>query len=178
MCGLDNNTFAELMRQYQKLVYTVCYQFVHNPDTAQDLTQDTFLSAYSGIDRCDPAYYRQWLVRVAANKCKDHLRSAWVRKVDAPGEEAMPEPTAELAPASVARSPEQSLMEKDGAAALREMIRSLREPYGSVATLYLLDEKTVPDIAKTLGRPEKTVQNQIFRAKVILRGQLSERGQS
>ena len=29
------------MQQYQKLVYTVCLQFVHNPHTAEDLTQDT-----------------------------------------------------------------------------------------------------------------------------------------
>lgn len=62
------------MQQYQKLVYTVCLQFVHNPHTAEDLTQDTFLSAWSSIDRCEPQYYKQWLVRVAANKCKDHLK--------------------------------------------------------------------------------------------------------
>lgn len=64
------------MQQYQKLIYTVCLQFVHEPHTAEDLTQDTFLSAFSAIDRCEPQYYKQWLVRVAANKCKDHLKSA------------------------------------------------------------------------------------------------------
>ena len=68
------------MQQYQKLIYTVCLQFVHEPHTAEDLTQDTFLSAFSAIDRCEPQYYKQWLVRVAANKCKDHLKSAWVRR--------------------------------------------------------------------------------------------------
>ena len=80
------------MRQYQKLVYTVCLQFVRDPHTAEDLTQDTFLSAWSSIDRCDPNYYKQWLVRVAANKCKDHLKSAWARKVEAQSDETMPEP--------------------------------------------------------------------------------------
>lgn len=43
-CGALNQTdFTQLMQQYQKLVYTVCLQFVHNPHTAEDLTQDTFL---------------------------------------------------------------------------------------------------------------------------------------
>ena len=56
-CGaLTNQEFTELMRQYQKLVYTVCLQFVRDPHTAEDLTQDTFLSAWSSIDRCDPNY--------------------------------------------------------------------------------------------------------------------------
>lgn len=173
MCGLDNASFAALMRQYQKLVYTVCYQFVHDPDTAEDLTQETFLSAYSAIDRCDPAYHKQWLVRVASNKCKDHLRSAWVRKVDAPGDEYLPEPAQSGAPPG----PEQQYMDKSGAQELEEMIRGLREPYGSVATMYLLEERPVPEIAKALGRPEKTVQNQVFRAKVLLRNKISERRQ-
>ena len=53
-CGALNQTdFTQLMQQYQKLVYTVCLQFVHNPHTAEDLTQDTFLSAWSSIDRCE-----------------------------------------------------------------------------------------------------------------------------
>ena len=61
---------------------------------------------------------------------------------------------------------------------LQQMIRTLREPYGSVATMYLLEHKPVPVIAQALGRPEKTVQNQIFRAKVILRKQIEERRQT
>ncbi len=89
---LTNGEFTELMQQYQRLIYTVCLQFVHNPHTAEDLTQDTFLSAFSAIDRCEPQYYKAWLVRVAANKCKDHLKSSWVRRVEAPGDDALPEP--------------------------------------------------------------------------------------
>ena len=90
VCRLNNEQFASLMQQYQRLVYTVCYQFVHDPHTAEDLTQDTFLSAYSAIDRCDPAYHKQWLVRVAANKCKDHLKSAWVRRVQSQQDDQLP----------------------------------------------------------------------------------------
>ena len=87
---LTNGEFTELMQQYQRLIYTVCLQFVHDPHTAEDLTQDTFLSAFSAIDRCEPQYYKAWLVRVAANKCKDHLKSSWVRRVEAPGDDALP----------------------------------------------------------------------------------------
>ena len=103
MWALTNEEFTGLMQQYQRLVYTVCLQFVHDPHTAEDLTQDTFLSAFSAIDRCEPQYYKQWLVRVAANKCKDHLKSAWVRKVEAPGDDAMPEPRGAPAPMPLTR---------------------------------------------------------------------------
>ena len=176
MCRLNNEQFASLMRQYQRLVYTVCYQFVHDPHAAEDLTQDTFLSAWSNIDRCDPAYHKQWLVRVATNKCKDHLKSAWVRRVQAQQDDQLPEPRG--APPGDAQNPEEALIAREEAGALQNMVRTLREPYGSVATMYLLEHKTVPVIAQALGRPEKTVQNQIFRAKVILRQQILERRQA
>lgn len=121
MWELTNEEFTGLMQQYQKLIYTVCLQFVHEPHTAEDLTQDTFLSAFSAIDRCEPQYYKQWLVRVAANKCKDHLKSAWVRKVDVPGDDALPEPRG--APGSDADDPAQSVADRAGAAELETLVR-------------------------------------------------------
>ena len=127
------------MQQYQKLIYTVCLQFVHEPHTAEDLTQDTFLSAFSAIDRCEPQYYKQWLVRVAANKCKDHLKSAWVRKVDTPGDDALPEPRG--APGSDADDPAVNLADRAGAAELEQLVRNLREPYGKIAVMYFLEHK-------------------------------------
>ena len=151
------------MQQYQKLIYTVCLQFVHEPHTAEDLTQDTFLSAFSAIDRCEPQYYKQWLVRVAANKCKDHLKSAWVRKVDVPGSDA--------------DDPAQSVADRAGAAELETLVRGLREPYGRIAVLYFLEHRETAEIAKLVGRPPATVNSQLWRAKLLLRQQITERRQ-
>ena len=155
MWELTNEEFTGLMQQYQKLIYTVCLQFVHEPHTAEDLTQDTFLSAFSAIDRCEPQYYKQWLVRVAANKCKDHLKSAWVRKVDAPGDDALPEPRG--APGSDADDPAQSVADRAGAAEL--------------------ENRETAEIAKLVGRPPATVNSQLWRAKLLLRQQITERRQ-
>ena len=52
-----------------------------------------------------------------------------------------------------------------------------REPYGRAAAMYLLDGLPVAAIAQKLGRPAPTVQNQLFRAKAILRKQIMERRQ-
>lgn len=74
--------FNALVRQYQGLVYTVCHQLVPDEGDAQDLAQETFLAAWRAIDRCPPGYEKQWLARIASNKAKDYLRSAWVRRVN------------------------------------------------------------------------------------------------
>ena len=76
--------FNALVRQYQGLVYTVCHQLVPDEGDAQDLAQETFLAAWRAIDRCPPGYEKQWLARIASNKAKDYLRSAWVRRVNTP----------------------------------------------------------------------------------------------
>ena len=44
--------FNAMMEQYEKLVYTVCLRFVHDEHLAQDLTQETFLSAWVHRSAC------------------------------------------------------------------------------------------------------------------------------
>ena len=141
------------MQQYQKLIYTVCLQFVHEPHTAEDLTQDTFLSAFSAIDRCEPQYYKQWL----------------------PRDDALPEPRG--APGSDADDPAQSVADRAGAAELETLVRGLREPYGKIAVLYFLEHRETAEIAKLVGRPPATVNSQLWRAKLLLRQQITERRQ-
>lgn len=78
-----------MVQKYQALVYTVCHQLVPDVQEAQDLTQETFLAAWRAIDRCPPGFEKQWLARIVANKAKDYLRSAWVRKMNTPGDEVL-----------------------------------------------------------------------------------------
>ena len=54
-------------------------------------------------------------------------------------------------------------------------IRGLREPYGKIAVLYFLQHKDTAEIAALTGRPQTTVNNQLWRAKLLLRRQINER---
>ena len=86
MAVMTSESFSQLVRQYERLVYTICFQLVRDGAAAEDLTQETFLSAYLHRDTIPAGYERQWLGRVAANKAKDHLQSAWSRRTVLPGE--------------------------------------------------------------------------------------------
>lgn len=81
--------FDRLVQKYQPLVYTICRQLVADEGYAQDLTQETFLSAWRSMDRCPAGYEKQWLARIASNKAKDYLRSAWARRVNTPGDDVL-----------------------------------------------------------------------------------------
>ena len=156
MWGLTNEEFTGLMQQYQKLIYTVCLQFVHDPHTAEDLTQDTFVAAFSAIDRCEPQYYKAWLVRVAVNECKRLLRSPWRRRTG-PLEEAG-EPAFD--------TPEQS--------ELFHQVMALPPKYRAAIYLHYYEGYPVSEIAAAMGANPSTVQTWLMRARGRLQANLKE----
>lgn len=160
--------FSALVVQYERLVYTICFQLVHDAAAAEDLTQETFLSAYLHRDTMPPGYERQWLGRIATNKAKDHLQSAWNRHTVLPGDEEMPPG---LAPPA-----EEEALWRTGASEIAAAIGALKEPYGPVCRLCLLEEKSPEEAALALGRPVKTIHTQLSRGKRLLREQLERSG--
>ena len=161
--------FSQLVIQYERLVYTICFQLVRSAPAAEDLTQETFLAAYLHRDTMPEGYERQWLGRIAANKAKDYLQSAWNRHTVLPGDEALPPG---LAPPA-----EEEVLGRAGAAEIADAIGRLSEPYRPVCRMCLLEERSVEETALALGRPVKTVHTQLRRGKAFLRRQL-ERSES
>lgn len=162
---MTNEDFQQLVGTYQKLVFTVCYQLVQDYQEAQNLTQETFLSAYQHIDRCQVAYLKPWLARIAANKAKDYLKSAYMRKVQL--SENIDVDIGSRQPA--AHSPDDIFLEKEEIRQVTDLIYQLKEPYLKVSVLYFLQEKSTTEIAEQLNRPVKTVKTQLYRAKNILK---------
>ena len=156
------------MEAYEKLVFTVCYQLVGNYHDAQNLTQDTFIAAFNHIGEMDGTNIKGWLVRIASNKSKDLLKSAYYRRV------SIMEDISELDILREEMSPERILIEGETGEIIRQSIVSLPEPYHDVAVLFFLEEISVEAIATRLSRPKKTVQSQLYRAKLKLRDELRE----
>ena len=168
VCGpLTTLEFSAMVQKYQALVYTVCHQLVPDAGDAQDLTQETFLAAWRAIDRCPPGYEKQWLARIASNKAKDYLRSAWVRRVNTPGDEVLA-----LEGAPPGSQPEQQVLDTLGEEELTQMILDLREPYKTPCRLVLLEQHTAAQAAQLCGRPPKTVEAQVYRGKKMLAQQI------
>lgn len=162
--------FSALVQRYQSLVYTVCHQLVADENEAQDLTQETFLAAWRAADRCPPGYEKQWLARIASNKAKDYLRSAWARHVSTPGDEVLA-----LAGAPPGSDPAQQAIETLGEQELVEMILTLREPYKTPCRLVLLEQHTAAEAARLCGRPQKTVEAQVYRGRRLLAQQILQK---
>ena len=165
---MTDEKFKDLVIQYEKLVFTVCYQLVHDYHESQNLTQETFLSAYRHIDTYQGDNYKPWQIRIASNKAKDYLKSAYARRVqlddDSVGEQMI----------DMRAGPDDAYIQKETSAAILQAIHNLKEPYQKAVSMYFLEEKSAEEIAEILGRPVKTVQTQIYRGKFLLREMLKE----
>ena len=164
-----------MVQKYQALVYTVCHQLVPDVQEAQDLTQETFLAAWRAIDRCPPGFEKQWLARIAANKAKDYLRSAWVRKMNTPGDEVL---ALEGAPPGM--QPEQQVLDAfdrlmlfdEEKTRFQSVVALLSTTDDAEVALNVLEQHTMAEAARLCGRPPKTVEAQVYRAKKMLAQQI------
>jgi RNA polymerase sigma-70 factor (ECF subfamily) len=165
---MTTEQFKILVEQYQPLVFSICYQLVRDYQEAQNLAQDTFVSAFAHIDTVKESNLRAWLTRIAANKAKDFLKSAYNRRV------ALSEDMSELEVLREENSPERLYISNESTQHVQQTILDLKEPYHKVSVLFFLEEKSIEENSLALGRPKKTVQTQLYRAKQLLQKLLKE----
>lgn len=129
---------------------------------SEDLTQDTFLSAYDHLKDFDGRHEKAWLCRIATNKCLDYLQSAGRRSI--PTQDVGLEETG-----NPAETPESVCLEKEVRETLLARCMALKPPYDEIAKAYYYDELEPLEIAVQRGMKLKTVQTQIYRARTMLR---------
>ncbi len=152
----------ELIDSYDKLVFSICYKLTGDYFAAEDLAQETFLSAFQKYETFDGGNEKAWICRIATNKSIDYLRSASRRSV--PTEDIFFETAVENK-----GSPEDICMEEEIKEQLGRHCEKLKPPYNEVAKAYYLEEQSPKEIALRLGQNVKTIQTQIYRAREMLR---------
>jgi RNA polymerase sigma-70 factor, ECF subfamily len=155
----DGDAFEALFREYQRNVYTWIVRIVRDPAAAEDLTVEAFWRMYRAHARFDASRsFGGWARRIATNLALDHLQK--MRRELPLLVEAAEEP---------AENPGvQREMREEIARAFEKLSPKLRV----VATLGLVEEVPLREIADALGIPEVTARVRLWRAVKILRGEL------
>jgi len=164
----ESKAYAELLSRYRDSVYYVLLRMVNNPSDAEDLTIEAFGKAFHNLPKYIPSHaFSTWLFRIATNNCIDFMRkkSQSPRPFDQDeGEEDEMEATV----ASDMKLPDEVMMDRETAASLNRIVKSLKPRYRRLIELRYFEDYSYEDIATELSLPIGTVKARLFRAKVLI----------
>lgn len=170
----DRETFARLVDAYSPQIYRLALRMLRDPQEAEDVLQDTFLSAFRGLGsfegRSGPG---TWLYRIATNQALMRLR---LRR---PEEVSVDDPVAG-SDGDLPRQlfdwcclPEEDFMTGEAQAELDSSIEELSPALRSVFVLRDLQGISTQETAEILGISEAAVKTRLLRARLKLRERLS-----
>ena len=163
----DSIAFDHLMQRYMPIVLGYLCGKAGSRDDAEDLAQETFLTAYSKLgrirkrDRLGP-----WLIAIARNKWKDAVRRQVVRE----------RTVAEVAHDEFGASPAESMSAEELDMLVMDAVGSLNDTYRTVVYLRLVEDLTPEEIAQRLGLKNSAARVRLFRGLQKLRVLLKKRG--
>jgi len=168
--------FEELVSRYESKIYRLGVNITGNSEDAEDVLQEAFLKAFQhlGEFREDSRFYT-WLVRIAVNEALMKLRKIRSNRTvpleDEIGEDGDPIPR-ELA--DWKPNPEQIFAQAEIENILRDSAQKLPASYRTVFLLRDVEELSTAEAASVLGLSEGTVKARLFRARLMLREELSK----
>lgn len=171
--------YRELIRRYERPVFSLIYRMVRDREVAEDLAQDTFIKVLNHIDRYRPEFkLSSWLFKIANNVAIDHLRKRHVETVSMDGSpHASTAAEIEATQLEIAAQQETALEEmeaKEIGSAIERAIASLRPEYRACIMLRHVEDRSYEEIAATLDLPLGTVKTYIHRARHQLREALGD----
>ena len=162
----DHSAFGQLMGSSQDAVYRLALRMTENEEDALDLSQETFLQAYTELGRFrGECRFSSWICRIAYNKCIDHLRKQ-KRRPTAPMTQLTPEgEETELEFPDLRYEPQTELEKKELRLALREAVEALPDDQREILELREYGALSYEDIAEALKIPVGTVRSRLARAR-------------
>jgi RNA polymerase sigma-70 factor (ECF subfamily) len=172
--------FRELVRRYERPVFSLIYRMVRDRELAEDLAQDTFVKILNNIDRYRPEFkLSSWLFKIANNVAIDYLRKRQVPTVSMDGSpHAATADAVESSRFEIADPQETALAEMESrelGTAIERAIAALRPEYRACIMLRHVEDRSYEEIAATLDLPLGTVKTYIHRARHELREALEDK---
>ena len=171
------DAFRELVRRYERPVFSLIFRMVRDAATAEDLAQDAFIKVLNHIDKYRPEFkLSSWLFKIANNVAIDHLRRRQLDTVSVSGSphavtEAEIDATSFEIPSGDANAL-QEIESRELGTEIERAIGALRPEYRACILLRHVEDRSYEEIAATLDLPLGTVKTYIHRARIELRDRL------
>jgi RNA polymerase sigma factor (sigma-70 family) len=157
----ERDALAELVRAWHTSIWTYVRRMI-GPGDADDVTQEVWLAVLRGLPRLQqPARFTPWLFTIARRAITNRLREEYAR----PELHGDTEPTEQDSSASISDRAE-----------LIAGLSELPAPEREILILFYLEDLSLETCAEICSIPLGTVKSRLFRARRMLREQLTQKG--
>ena len=164
----------KLYREYFTPVYRYALSLVHDPDLAEEITQETFFRALRKInDYRGEASLKVWLCQIAKNLCFDTAKRQSRTTPLAAREDDDGTGYYEL-PAGSGSDPEEQLLRKQTAMKIHRVLHDLKEPYKEVFQLRTFGDLSFAEIGELFGKSESWARVTYYRSRMMIKEELDE----
>ena len=175
----DLTAFNRLVLAYQDLAYNVAYRVMGDPASADDATQEAFISAYRKINSYRGGSFKAWLLRIVTNACYDELRRRKRRPTTAlepagKNNEEMESPAWLTDPGE---SPEESASRTELANAIQRCLEDLEADFRVVVVMVDVQGLDYRETATAIAKPLGTVKSRLARARARMQDCLQGYGE-
>ena len=167
----DLDSFNRLVIKYQDMVFNQAFRVMGDSFSAEDATQNAFISAFRKIKTYRGGSYKSWLLRIVTNECYDELRRRKRR------------PTIPLEPensfdekiespywtADTDESPEEYTTRSELSGAIQQCLNKLTMEFRIVIVLVDIQGMNYSEAAEVIGKPLGTIKSRLARARFNMR---------
>ena len=168
----DAAAWEQIVRQYHKRIYNICYRFAGSGDDAQDLTQDVFIRMYKTLNSYDleRGAFMTWVTTITRNLLVDHFRKSKhdrltdsLEAISASGEDART--LGDQLQDHRMTPPDAQVRRREAGEAVHQALQKLSPELREAVVLRDLEDMDYKEIAAVLKVPEGTVKSRINRGR-------------
>jgi RNA polymerase sigma-70 factor (ECF subfamily) len=165
----DEAACREIVIRYERPIFNLIARMVHDRSLAEDLSQETFLKAFTRLGLYDARYkLSNWLFKIAHNTVIDHLRQRRPATVSLEESSPAERDAAQLRADAAVRDPFEKLAQAELAQVLGRAVAALRPEYRQVVILRYHEDFSHEEIADVMAIPVGTVKSYLHRARLEL----------
>jgi len=171
----DLDAFEELVKRYEKKVYTLAYRYSGNYDDANDIAQNAFIKAYKSLPSFrGEASFATWLYKITANACCDDIRKQ-SKHNNLPLDNAIQLYRETPLFATKELSPEEYVEREELRDLVNRCLKSLSDDQRLILILREMHGLSYNELASCLDCPMNTVKVKLYRARRLLKEKIVEK---
>jgi RNA polymerase sigma-70 factor (ECF subfamily) len=172
----ERDLFMELVRPYQKLVYSMALSIMKSEHDAEDISQEALFKAFKSLWQFrGECKFSTWIIQITVNEARHRLRRA-SRAAEESIDCGIESDEGDYIPIDFAdwrEIPSEALQRKELRECLHRAIASLKPIYREVLVLRDIQHMSVAETAELLKISEASVKTRLLRARLQVRDALA-----